>query len=256
MRLQLVTLLLFLLQSGALFAQTEKEIYPLSTARRSNLLFSGIGLTTALSGLLLEQRINPYSADQLEALSLPKLNDLDQKSTNWYSAQFATTSNVLKFSSVALPLVLFATKQSKPERAQLLFQWSQVTSLTWGVTSITKSLAQRDRPFLFNPNVPFEEKLKAEARLSLFSGHTSITAASWFFLAQHVQRYSNTKWVKALTWIGAITIPAFTGYARMRAGQHYFTDVAAGYLVGAGIGFFIPKFHANYAQKNRKQKLN
>ncbi len=256
MRLQFVTLLLFLLQSGALFAQIEKEIYPLSTASRSNLLFSGLGMTTALSGLLLEQRINPYSADQLEALSLPKLNYLDQKSTTWYSAQFATTSNVLKFSSIALPLVLFATKQSKPERVQLLFQWSQVTSLTWGITSITKSMAQRDRPFLFNPNVPLEEKLKAEARLSFFSGHTSITAASWFFLAQHVQRYSNNKWVKTLTWIGAITLPAFAGYARMRAGKHYFTDVAAGYLVGASIGFFIPKFHANYAQKNKKQKLN
>lgn len=220
------------------------------------MIISGIGLSTAIGGVLLERSVAPYSANEIEALTIPKLNKLDTKSINWYSTQFASMSNVLEISSIALPLSLFALKGSKVEREQLLFQWSQVTSLTYGITTLTKGLARRDRPFLFNPNVSLEEKLNADARLSFFSGHTSITAASWFFFAQQVKRYSSKKWVKTLVWIGAFTVPALTGYTRMRAGKHYFTDVAAGYILGGSIGFFIPRIHAKISQRQRKPLLN
>ncbi len=256
MRLPFLFLLLFSLLSASSFAQVKSETFTLNTSRKTNILFSGIGLSSAIGGALLERSVDPYSVNEIDALTIPKLNKLDAQSINWYSTQFASISNVLEISSIALPLSLFALKRSKSEHEQLLFQWSQVTSLTYGITTLTKSLAQRDRPFLFNPNASLEEKLKADARLSFFSGHTSISAASWFFFAQHVQRYSSKKWVKTLVWIGAITVPALTGYTRMRAGKHYFTDVAAGYVLGGSIGFFIPKIHAKIGQRQSKPLLH
>ncbi|MBN8679589.1 MAG: hypothetical protein J0M29_15270 [Chitinophagales bacterium] len=41
----------------------------------------------------------------------------------------------------------------------------------------------------------------------------------------------------------ASAIPAITGFLRMRAGQHFFTDVAVGYSIGATIGYLIPVLH-------------
>ena len=46
-------------------------------------------------------------------------------------------------------------------------------------------------------------------------------------------------------WAVAASIPAVTGYLRVRAGRHYVTDVATGYALGAAIGWLVPTIHKN-----------
>ncbi len=48
---------------------------------------------------------------------------------------------------------------------------------------------------------------------------------------------------KVLVWSGAAALPAAVGYFRIQAGQHFLTDVALGYVLGAGVGILVPELH-------------
>jgi membrane-associated phospholipid phosphatase len=64
-----------------------------------------------------------------------------------------------------------------------------------------------------------------------------------FFVAKvFADYYPESPW-KPLMWAAAAGIPAFTGIMRVKAGEHFPTDVIAGYTFGALLGFFIPHMH-------------
>ena len=44
-------------------------------------------------------------------------------------------------------------------------------------------------------------------------------------------------------WAFAASIPAVTGYLRIRGGKHFPTDTIVGYLVGGLVGIGIPALH-------------
>ncbi|NRB48824.1 MAG: phosphatase PAP2 family protein [Saprospiraceae bacterium] len=54
--------------------------------------------------------------------------------------------------------------------------------------------------------------------------------------------YPDSPW-KPYVWGVSMVLPALTGYLRVRGGQHYPTDVIAGYLLGGAIGYLIPTLH-------------
>lgn len=77
--------------------------------------------------------------------------------------------------------------------------------------------------------------------LSFYSGHTALG----FSAAVSAGTIATMKGYKAAPWIWAtgLTIAATTGYLRIAADKHYFTDVALGALTGAAIGFAVPYLH-------------
>ena len=129
---------------------------------------------------------------------------------------------------------------------------TEAALLTNGLTLATKRLVLRNRPYVFNPDVPVGEKLPAEARLSFFSGHTSLAASMSFFTAKAWSDYHPRSPWKPMVWAGAAALPAVTGYLRFKAGKHYFTDVAAGYVVGALVGYFVPHLHKKDRRARRR----
>lgn len=99
-------------------------------------------------------------------------------------------------------------------------------------------------------------KLTKSARYSFFSGHTSSAAAMSFFTAKVFSDYfPDSKW-KPLVWTMAATLPALTGYFRIKGGKHYPTDVIMGYTVGALIGFFVPYIHQTKWKPKKEQDLS
>ena len=70
-----------------------------------------------------------------------------------------------------------------------------------------------------------------------------MTAANTFFAAKvFSDYYPDSKW-KPVVWTAAATIPAITGYLRVKGGRHFTTDVITGYAVGAAVGYLVPHFH-------------
>ena len=58
-----------------------------------------------------------------------------------------------------------------------------------------------------------------------------------------------------MVWGGAIILPALTGYAKVDAGEHFYTDVIVGYSIGAIIGYFVPVMHLKSKNQNTEIKV-
>lgn len=115
--------------------------------------------------------------------------------------------------------------------------------LQFFLNGAVKNWAHRTRPFVFNPNVPLAEKLKLDARRSFYSGHTGMTATMTFYSAKIWTDFHPDSPRKPLVWATAVAWPMAVGYLRMRAGRHYFSDVATGFLIGAVVGWGVPALH-------------
>ena len=111
------------------------------------------------------------------------------------------------------------------------------------LTDLTKVLAKRKRPLLYNEFYSINQKLQKKARTSFFSGHTSTVASMSFLTAKLYNDYYPDSKMRGVVWTSAVLLPATTGFLRMKAGKHFFTDVLAGFVVGAAVGFFIPELH-------------
>jgi membrane-associated phospholipid phosphatase len=111
---------------------------------------------------------------------------------------------------------------------------SEVTTSV--LTNIVKFSVGRQRPYAhFAAGVPFS----LEDNLSFFSGHASLafsTAISAGIVA-HERGYAAEPYI----WAGGLTLAALTGYLRIAADKHYFSDVLVGAAVGTGAGLLVPQ---------------
>ncbi len=187
--------------------------------------------------------LQPRTASELPATRPDRLFTWDERAISNYSSFAKHASDYLTLGSAVLPLALFADKGICSEARTVVVMGAQAGLIAHGLTLGAKRLVLRNRPYVFNPDVPISEKLANKSRLSFFSGHTSMTATITFFSAKVWSDFHpGSRW-KPVVWSAAAALPALTGYLRYRAGRHYFTDVAAGYAVGAMVGYLVPHLH-------------
>ena len=148
------------------------------------------------------------------------------------------------YASNFYPIVLtLADKSMRKDATTIGVMYSQAAMINLGLTALVKNAVKRTRPFAYQQDLSLEERMKVSARQSFWSGHTSQTATMCFLTARlYADYHPNSRW-RPLMWASAATIPAVTGIFRMTAGKHFPTDVVAGYVTGAAIGYFIPRLH-------------
>ena len=124
---------------------------------------------------------------------------------------------------------------------------AETFAMAWGFTNLSKRIAKRPRPYMYNDNYdifPMEMRRRDDARMSFFSGHTSGSAAMYYFTAVTFSKYYPDSKLKPFVWGTSISIPVLTGFMRVKAGKHFPTDVLLGYVVGALIGgVLVPALH-------------
>jgi membrane-associated phospholipid phosphatase len=198
------------------------------------------------------KNLQPRTPSDLVGLAPGPLFGWDEQAISNQSGFAKTASNYLMLGSAVLPLAMFADKGIRSEARTVFIMGAQAGLIAHGLTLGTKRLVLRNRPYVFNPDVPISEKLANESRFSFFSGHTSMTATITFFTAKVWSDFHpDSRW-KPVVWSAAAALPALTGYLRHRAGRHYFTDVAAGYGVGALVGYFVPHLHRRERREGRR----
>ncbi len=110
------------------------------------------------------------------------------------------------------------------------------------INEVAKYAFGRERPFV--RALPESEKgstsTPADNNLSFYSGHTSLA----FSLAVASGTVASMRHYKLapLVWVSGLTVGVATGYLRIAADRHYFTDVITGAAIGSATGFLVPYF--------------
>ena len=150
------------------------------------------------------------------------------KETNWLDA-YGTYYSV--FGGLAGVSVLSAASFTDwPSFAYDVLAYSSGAAFAGGLTRLIKGLVSRPRPYVYySTRVPSHDA--EEDYRSFVSGHASMAFYAAAFLYDRLHREQNRlpRWLTGTALFGWA---AYVAYSRIEIDQHYFTDVAAGALLG------------------------
>ncbi|MFK7904015.1 MAG: phosphatase PAP2 family protein [Chitinophagales bacterium] len=235
------------------FAQNNTP-YELDFKREMLLLgIGGIGSLTAIH--LHKTKIGPLTVEEINGLNANDVNAFDRSATENWSTHAAKQSDYFLYTSAALPFTTLAATKIRKDVFIIGTMFTETVFINLALTDYAKFIARRYRPLVYHPNVPLDTKQSTGAQLAFFSGHAAGSASLCFFTAKILNDYYPNSKLKPLIWGTAATIPAITSYLRYKAGKHFPTDVIAGYLVGASVGYLIPTLHKKKKDKTNKTTL-
>jgi membrane-associated phospholipid phosphatase len=220
--------------------------FSLETTREALLLGSGAAMS--IGGLVLMNQITPFTAAELSALDAADVNGFDRPAIGNYRTSW--DGDWLLYGAFLFPLGLLANDRARRDWQTLGVIGAEVLLLQTGLNTIIKSTVLRARPYAYDPAAPLDKRMSRDARVSFYSGHTATSAALTFFVAKVFSDYLDDTTAKTLIWTGAALYPALVGYLRVDSGNHFPTDVIAGYAVGALLGYFVPEMHRTNKEKN------
>jgi membrane-associated phospholipid phosphatase len=163
------------------------------------------------------------------------------------SAGAARTSDILATVDVIMPLGLLLGQSGMTEaygKRSLLYGEAVMVSLL--VNGVTKYLVGRPRPYVYSNDPRVQDYAHGEgkdSRLSFYSGHASTTFAASVAGAYLFAQNTTDKRARATVWGFELALAGATANLRTRAGKHFYSDVVVGALVGAAIGFAVPRLH-------------
>ena len=225
--------------------------YGLNWKKESVILGTGVAMLTG--GMILHYNTAPLTTDEILALDRANTSPFDRNATFNLSPSASDASDVFLLSSHALPFLFLTNKKSRTDFGKIMLLYAETLIFTEGLTNLTKRIVKRPRPFVYNELADLSKKQRPQARYSFFSGHTSVTSANYFFVAKVFSDYYPDSKIKPFIWATAAIAPALTGYLRVKAGKHFYSDVITGYTVGALIGFMVPHLHK--IQKNKSLSI-
>ncbi|MRG94130.1 phosphatase PAP2 family protein [Polyangium spumosum] len=210
-----------------------------------DLTVTGVGAAAWITTEILKSRIAPATC---RWCSPPGGDDAIARGLGWDNRKTAATISDVGLFGVA-PLAAFGG-------SALVVYTNGGTLGEWGtdalvileslvvaadLTQIVKFTVGRERPLLEYGPATAEERKNRDNNLSFFSGHASST----FSLAVSSGMVASLKGYRAapFIWATGLTIAATTGYLRIAADKHYFSDVVIGAIVGSAVGFVVPWLH-------------
>ncbi|MGF1636560.1 MAG: phosphatase PAP2 family protein [Cyclobacteriaceae bacterium] len=215
---------------------------------KKEIIIAGSGLAIGAFAWYQKKQIDGLSVDALMMLNPQDVNRLDRRAIGLSGSNgFGEISRVL---AVVSPLLIFADKEAKTEWHAVGIMAAETFIINSALTGLVKNLTLRPRPFTYDPQIPLEKRMEADARFSFYSGHISTVASMTFFTAKVLNDLCQHRGVKIAAWSGASAITALTAINRVQSGEHFPTDVIAATLSGAGIGLLMPMLHK---QKNSTQ---
>ncbi len=196
-------------------------------------------------------RILTHEVDIDSALVIPEPPAIDR----WFrdrlhgAAELRTNFLDNNFGSAISPItalvIMSAIDIDREEFAHDIPMFLAGVVTTKGITDMTKGLVRRTRPCCRAINIDeyHDPKSHEGHSHSFFSGHASSVFFTSTFLNRRLRRHMRQKWTADEYRVGRVLSPiitfswaTFVGLSRVHADRHYFTDIAAGALVGAVMG--------------------
>lgn len=229
---------------------SSEEVYKLNNA-------IDIPLTAATTAYTLYSFSKIYGRERtpesvILALNAADVNSFDRPVINNRSVKAKDASDKLFYGSMPLPLIFLFDKEMRKDGLKLGLLYLQAVSSFGSLYATSAQIADRFRPYTYNPNEDMGKRTGGGGRNSFFAGHPGMVATVTFFSAKIYADYHpqmRGKWM-LYTVAGAASVA--TGLLRVEAGEHFYSDIMVGIPVGVATGLLVPHIHRN---KNKEPKL-
>ena len=204
----------------------------------------GLGVSLTGSALIADKLVhlkkNEFNIADWKKSDIP---DFDQIFMRPYSKPLHIAGTVSVGLALAAPVMLAFLPGS--ELLTLGTMYAETMLIANGIKEWLKLLVYRARPYMYFDGYPQDKLSDGDWNCSFPSGHTTLAFAGAAFTTMvFCQCYpdSNLKYAVAGISFG---LAALTGALRMASGNHFFTDVLVGALIGTTCGFLVPFLHSN-----------
>lgn len=222
--------------------------FPYDISWKTDIPVASVAALTGILGSVFKNiQPKPDSSDIISLKSID-INQLDRTAVDNYSETANLWSSItlwsVRYSHFLFYIPLLCKKQWYPIVAYTVMYY-EAMAINGSLTSITKSISNRARPYIYGSHLSVEKKLKKGRGgfRSFYSGHTSGAFCSAVFISKIFSDVYPSSRLKGLVWGLCLSTATTTGILRYTAGKHYPTDVIAGACMGSFIGYFIPALH-------------
>lgn len=230
-----------LLFPSFLFSQEQ----PFKLSSPGDYIATGLLIPVNIGAKVLYNHKPSLTIEQIQGMNITNLNGFNRSAVNRRSHSSEKASDYMRTGALIAPFFFMIDNKMREDAGIKGVIYLQTIALTSTEISFVKGLISRARPFIYNPDVPMSAKLKPDANASFFSGHTAITAAATFYMAAITTAVYGSEY--DWTWFAAAVPPLLTGFFRYNSGNHFLSDILAGFIVGSVNGFMISQLHR---QKN------
>jgi hypothetical protein len=200
------------------------------------------------------------SSDELAFINTDQqknlINSIDQWALHQKSSDRDLYKKISDYGEIGiflLPSLLIIDKNIRKDWFDLLLMYVEGHTITfsfYNYSPLGPTFVNRCRPFVYYPqngSEGFTDDYRMNnnnTRNSFFSGHVGSCAYSAFFMAKVFCDYHpDIGAAKFLLYLAASIPPLAIGYARIKSLDHFPSDVAVGFGLGAIIGIVVPALH-------------
>jgi len=211
------------------------------------------GATAVLYGYSRTGPNSNLSSEKAMTLKRSDVNRFDRSVLDFPASEYEQaqkTSDLFLNTSLGLPVLLMLDRRIRKDWKEVGLMYLESHIYSSSLYLGANLPINRPRPFTYNTDLPFSDRIGNNRNNSFFSGHVGSTASATFFTAKIYSEYHDFSTLqKALLYTVAAAPPAVVALYRMRAGKHFRTDVMLGFAVGAASGILTPELHKR--RKNR-----
>lgn len=242
MKKTFITALICLVTFNLAFAQKYDSPYETSWAKDG--IWLGGALATSAGGFLIIQNKEGSSEEFIMNLDKDDVPFFDRWSAGYHDENASNISDIPFAVSFVVPIAASLIDGNQNDNfGQVSLLYVESLATTAAIFTMSAGLTRRIRPRAYSDDISIETRAKSTNTRSFYSGHTAAAATATFFAAKVYSDFNPEAKGKWLVWTGAAAVPAAIGALRLKAGQHFLSDVALGYVLGAASGILIPELH-------------
>jgi membrane-associated phospholipid phosphatase len=210
-----------------------------------------VGIPATLIGAPLITNKSKLTIAELQTLNRNDINPIDRWALNLDPSKmsyYANLSDDMLAGIILLPgLTLFDhnIRQDWLDIALMYAETQIIVNDIYLYSPFGPLFQNRYRPAVYYDALGTSgARMTAWNRSSFYSGHVASAAAATFFTAKvFCDYYPDLGYKKYLLYGAAAIVPLIEGYLRMKALDHFPSDILVGFGVGALCGILIPELH-------------
>lgn len=229
--------------AAGLFAETLDYVQPFSLKPVNEGIQLGLGAALSGSALVFDKFVdfkkNDYNPDDWKKSDIDVMDQL-------FMRPYSKPLHIVGTGTMGLAMLSPAVFAIMPSNEWLTIgtMYAETLLIANGIKEWTKLLVYRARPYMYFDDYPQDKLEDGDWNCSFPSGHTTLAFAGAAFTTMvFCQCYPNSNWKYAVAGI-SFGMAALTGGLRMASGNHFFTDVLVGALIGTATGFAVPYMHS------------